>query len=145
MSGYFIVSDAEAIALHAILSIASAPGRQVKIRDIARTYHFSEAHLAKVLNRLVKAGILHAIRGPSGGYHLAKAAKDITLHEIYRSIEGDLNGNRCMFRIPACEGRQCPLGTFFDRISREIDDKLKQTHVSDIIPKATRALEYPPV
>ena len=144
MSGYFIVSNAESIALHAILSIASSPDRQVKIRDIAREYHFSEAHLAKVLNRLVKAGILRATRGPSGGYRLARAAQDITLYEIYCSIEGELNGSRCMFRIPSCQGCRCPLGTFFDRISREIDEKLKQTRVSDIIAETGQAPASPP-
>ena len=135
MSRYFIVSDAESIALHATLAIAAAPGRQVKIRDIAATYQFSEAHLAKVLNRLVKAGMLRATRGPSGGYQLAKPAEDITLFDIYRSIEGDLNGSRCMFRIDACEGMACPLGTFFDRISREIDDRLKTTRIADLLKK----------
>ncbi|MFC1511731.1 RrF2 family transcriptional regulator [Candidatus Latescibacterota bacterium] len=132
MADFFMVSDAGSLALHAVIMIAARSDRPVKIRDIASVFTFSEAHLAKVLSRLVRAGIVTATRGPSGGYRLAKRADDITLHDIYRAVEGEMSQNRCMFRISVCDGSGCPLGTFFNRLSREVEEKLKQTHLSDI-------------
>ena len=132
MADYFKVSDAGSLALHAMVMIAAKPSEPLKIREIALTYTFSEAHLAKVLARLVRAGLITATRGPSGGYRLAKPADDISLDDIYRAIEGEGPQNRCMFRIPTCDGSGCPLGAFFERVSREVESKLKQTHLSEV-------------
>ncbi len=132
MSSFFSVSDAESLAMHAVIMMGSHEDRPVKIRDIAAEFKFSEAHLAKVLNRLLRAGIVTATRGPAGGYCLARPAGEITLFDVYRAIEGDGVSNPCMFRIPVCDGTGCSLEHFFDRISKEVENKLKQTRLSDI-------------
>jgi len=132
MSNYFSVSDAESLALHAMIMIANNPDRPVRIRDISAAFGFSEAHLAKVLNRLTRGGLVVATRGPSGGYRLGKPSEQITLLDIYRVIEGETPRNPCMFRITPCDGSTCALGAFFNTLSDQVERKLQTTRLSDI-------------
>ena len=135
MSNYFKISEASSIALHAMLFISNNPKRLVRIREIASFFSVSEAHLAKILNRLVKEGFIIATRGPSGGYKLNKPAEEISLKEIYEVIEGNLHENRCMFSIPICDGKGCSLGVFFTEKSQQVEEKLSKTKLSDITLK----------
>ena len=136
MSNYFKMSEAGSIALHAMIMLSDNPNRLVRIREIADTFKVSEAHLAKVLNRLAKSGLVIAKRGPSGGYKLNKPAKEISLKEIYETIEGKLEENRCLFGISVCEGTGCTIGDFFTKTSQQVEEKLSKTKLSDIKLKA---------
>jgi len=130
------MSEAGSIALHAMIMLSDNPNRLVRIREIADTFKVSEAHLAKVLNRLAKSGLVIAKRGPSGGYKLNKPAKEISLKEIYETIEGKLEENRCLFGISVCEGTGCTIGDFFTKTSQQVEEKLSKTKLSDIKLKA---------
>jgi len=132
MSNYFKMSEAGSIALHAMIMLSDNPNHLVRIREIADTFKVSKAHLSKVLNRLVKSGLVISTRGPAGGYKLNKPAKEIPLKEIYETIEGKLEGNRCMFSIPICDGTGCTIGDFFTNKSQQIEEKLSKTKLSDI-------------
>ena len=132
MSHYYKISEAGSIALHAMIMLSMNPNRLVRIREIAGAFNVSEAHLAKVLNRLVKDGLVIATRGPAGGYKLNKPAKGISLKEIYETIEGKLQENRCLFGIPICDGTECTIGDFFTQISQQIEEELSRTKLSDI-------------
>lgn len=132
MGRFFSTSDAGALALHSMVMIANRPDRLIRIRDIAAVFGFSEAHLAKVLGRLVKSGLINATRGPSGGYQLAKPSESISVADIYRAIEGDPSPHSCMFRIPRCNGKNCALGDFFSGLSRQVEETLEQTKLSEV-------------
>ena len=132
MSNYFKVSEAGSIAMHAMVMLAVNPARLVRIKEIAESFNISEAHLAKVLNRLVKTGLVTATRGPSGGYKLNQPADDISLKEVYEAIEGNKQDNKCMFNIPLCDGTGCLLGDFFTKESNMVEDKLTSTKLSKI-------------
>ena len=132
MSNYFKMSEAGSIALHAMIMLSKNPNRLVRIREIADTFKVSEAHLAKVLNRLVRSGLIIGTRGPAGGYKLNKPAKEISLKEIYETIEGKLKENRCLFSITICDGTGCTIGDFFTKKSQQIEKKLSKTKLADI-------------
>lgn len=79
-------------ALRAILEIA---GRQeepgLATRDeIAEAQDIPRRYLAAILNELRKAGLVLAVRGPDGGYRLAKSAKEISLADVIRAVNGPL-------------------------------------------------------
>jgi len=132
MQNFLKASDADSLAVHAMALLAVNDGRLLRIKDIAEMFGISHAHLAKVLNRLVRAGLVAASRGPMGGYRLKRPAHTITLREIYTAIEGDSGGSGCMFTVPRCNGTGCMLGDFFTEQSKQIDEKLGRTRLSDI-------------
>ena len=74
-------------ALRALMYAHAAGGRRVTIEEMAVAYRISRAHLMKVANLLTRAGYLTAVRGRSGGWVLARPAKDICLGEVVRATE----------------------------------------------------------
>ena len=71
------------LAIAAVLDIAiNARGRPVAAKSLASRHRLPPRHLEPVLQALVREGILRGVRGPRGGYELARAETDIAAHEI---------------------------------------------------------------
>lgn len=130
MASLFNVSIAASLALHAtaLLAGVSAP---LQTRQISVSLGASEAHLSKVLQRLVKAGVLRAKRGPGGGFELARPAEAITLKQIYEAIEGPIDPCTCPFGVPLCTGGDCPLGDEFRRAAVRLHEFMAGEWLSD--------------
>lgn len=132
MAKLFNASDAAALALHAMAYLARSKGKLVRTAEIAKHYSASEAHLAKVLNRLKKEGLVNTTRGPRGGLSLSKSADKITLKEVYEAIEGPFELSRCMFGLPICDGNGCLLGVFFKRVADGVEGMMSETKLSQV-------------
>lgn len=74
-------------AIEAVLDIAYHAGAQpVQSREITRRQGIPRRYLEQALQNLVRAKILMGVRGPRGGYRLARERRRITLGEILRAI-----------------------------------------------------------
>ena len=74
------------LAIAAVIDIAlNARGRPVAAKALANRHHLPPRHLEPVLQALVRHGILKGIRGPRGGYELAREQRRITADEILRA------------------------------------------------------------
>jgi Rrf2 family protein len=100
---------------------------------MARRLGKSEAHLAKVMQRLTREGLVTSARGPRGGFSLARDAGKITLKEIYEAVEGSVETARCMFGEPVCGRRKCFLGSLVRDAGRMIDSRLSGTKLSEAV------------
>lgn len=78
-------------AIRAAAELAAASGEApVKGEQLARAQGIPLRFLENILRELRRAGIVSAQRGAEGGYRLARAADQITLAEIIRTVEGPL-------------------------------------------------------
>jgi Rrf2 family protein len=75
------------LALCGVLEFAAQPGRQLSTAEIAGNYGASPHHLAKVLGRLRRAGLVKAARGSGGGYRFSGNAKRVTLLDVIAIFE----------------------------------------------------------
>jgi Rrf2 family iron-sulfur cluster assembly transcriptional regulator len=76
-------------AIEAVLDIAYNAGNEpVQSREITRRQGIPRRYLEQVLQQLVRAGILAGVRGPHGGYRLARERRRITVGEISRIVRG---------------------------------------------------------
>ncbi|MCF8064724.1 MAG: Rrf2 family transcriptional regulator [Desulfarculaceae bacterium] len=125
------ISEAASLALHTMGLLASRPGEQVPTRELAARLKVSEAHLAKVMQRLGRAGLVRSQRGPKGGFALERNPEDITLLEVYEATEGPLRERRCLLGKPMCNGN-CILGGLLERVGDEVRDYFSQTRLSDL-------------
>ena len=83
-------------ALRMMLDIATNDhGEPVRIKDIAARQDISVKYLEQIVSVLTKAGYVKSIRGPQGGYRLARLPKDYTVGMILRLTEGDLSPVSC--------------------------------------------------
>jgi Rrf2 family protein len=90
------ITRASSYALHALAHMAmQKPDKEGKYsvlpsHKIAEARGVPERFLLKVLKPLVTTGILDSVKGPSGGYKLKKAPKDITVLEIIEAVDGPI-------------------------------------------------------
>lgn len=81
-----LVSRKGILAIAAVIDVAlHARGRPVSAKALATRHKLPPRHLEPVLQALVREGILKGIRGPHGGYELAREHKKITAEDILRA------------------------------------------------------------
>jgi Rrf2 family protein len=87
------LTRASSYALHAVAYMAGQKkGDPVASHIIAHDRKIPERFLLKVLKPLVSAQILHSIKGPNGGYRLAKPANEITMLDVVEAVDGPIRG-----------------------------------------------------
>lgn len=132
MSHIFNLTEGASIALHSMVIIArNESKRTVNVNDLAAKTGSSKYHTSKIMQKLVKDGYLNSTRGPAGGFTLAKSPADITLQQVYESVEGKLEVSTCPVNRSAC-----PFG---DCIFDDVTVKMTQEFVSFI---STRTLAH---
>ena len=126
MSSIICTSEAAGLALHAAGILAAHEG-SISTHAMAEALGASEATLSKVMQRMVKAGLATSKRGPHGGFELAREPKTITLLEVYESVDGAISVTHCLLGAPVCGKKCCPLGKLFEKVTREVAEKLSET------------------
>jgi Rrf2 family protein len=118
------MSEAASIAIHTTLWLAQQDDRLARSGEVCKLFGFSEAHFAKVMQALSRAGLVHSVRGPRGGTRLAKPAGDISLLEVYEALDGPFNVERCLLSPRICTTRCCPLGREITKLNRGLRQTL---------------------
>lgn len=132
MSEFVRFSDAANLAFHAMIELAEEPAGGIPLKEIAHRLQASEAHLSKVLQRLRKAGLVSASRGPTGGYRVARPLTEITFAEIFQVIEGAITTRFCLFGTPVCRHPGCGLGRFIGQINQQVQEFLGRLTLADL-------------
>ena len=125
------ISEAMAIALHSIIYISSKGDKVTSLKEIAEKFKISENHLSKVLQRLVKEGIITSVKGPKGGFFMVSKYKDMTFMEVYEIMEGKLKKHSCLFSSHPYNCPNCIMGGLVDKIHDEFVDYMQSHKVSD--------------
>jgi Rrf2 family protein len=95
--------------LIALRHLATAQ-RSVSAKDIADAYRIPVPLLSKILQKLVKSGLLISEQGTNGGYRLARDPHDITALEVIRTIDGPIILTHCFTEHAECDQSDlCPV------------------------------------
>jgi len=121
------ISDATALALHSMVHLAIEPDGQSTTAKIAEIFDVSRHHLAKVHQRLTKAGLIESQRGPAGGVSLARASSKIKLLDIYEAMEGSMICHPCLFGKNKCPRTDCVLGALLPGLALQVRDYFEKT------------------
>ena len=131
MNNLVNVSEGSYLALHGLAYIAQHESDRLSVKKLAEVLHASEAHLAKVFQKLSKADLVKSVRGPAGGFELNKPAEEVNFLEIYEIIEGKVKLGGCPFGKINCAFQSCIFNTELTRISQDIYDTFKNMKLSD--------------
>lgn len=131
MKGILRLSEAASMAFHALAVLSANPDRFLTAGEISKTICGSEAHLAKVMRRLVRDRLVSSTRGPGGGFKMARPAGDITLLDIYEAVEGKFRVAECMLDEPCCEDNDCIMGSLIRSVSIEVFEYFRSRNLSD--------------
>jgi Rrf2 family nitric oxide-sensitive transcriptional repressor len=89
-------------ALRVLIRLAMRPDRLATIADIAKSYGISENHLMKVVHRLGVAGFVDTVRGRQGGLRLGKSPAAVSVGEVIRLMEPDMDIVPCFGEPALC-------------------------------------------
>ena len=116
----------------------------VSIQSIAERQDISESYLEQLVRLLKKAGLVTSVRGAGGGYRLAQAADSISVGDVLRALEGDLNAVACSAyqEEQTCEGADCCVTKLvWKKINDAITSTVDSIMLAELVNESKRLLE----
>src|SRR3954447_17798155 len=108
-------------------------GAACSAKDVAEAYRIPQEALAKILQRLVKAGLLHSQHGTNGGYTLARDPGSISAFEVIRAIDGPLFITSCVTVRGECDQSDlCNIREPLRRVNDSIEHVLRSISISEM-------------
>jgi len=130
-----LITRATEYAIRAMLFLAKQPrGEIVLKKDICASQDITPAFLTKILQPLIKDGIVGSQRGVGGGFYLVKEPAEVTLLDVVRAQEGPLYLNHCIAQPGICEKDCfCPIHGAWRDIRQELMQTLRKYNFSHLI------------
>jgi Rrf2 family iron-sulfur cluster assembly transcriptional regulator len=95
-------------AVTAMLDLALRGGRRpVTLAGISERQRISLSYLEQLFGKLRRHGLVDSVRGPGGGYMLARAAGDITVADIIRAVDEPLDATQCGGKENCLDEHRC--------------------------------------
>ena len=112
----------------------------VTLGAISQRQNISLTYLEQLFARLRKAGLVLSVRGPGGGYHLARPATRIRISEIMRAVEEPVSATRCDDHADSgCMGEErCITHDLWSALNHHIEDFLDSINLADVINRSVR-------
>jgi len=109
----------------------------VALKDLAASREISVKYLEQIMAQLCKAGFVHSVRGPAGGYKLAREPKDYTAGEIIRLFEGKLAPINCLEddRNLCPRLGECTVVHFWEGLYSAVNDYVNSVTLADLVGK----------
>lgn len=101
-----------AYALRATTYIANIgkEDRKVNLEELASSVQLSPHYLGKILQELVRKGILHSTKGPGGGFWIDNEKAKLTIYELLTAVDGEQIVNSCIMGKLKCNSQTpCPM------------------------------------
>jgi Rrf2 family protein len=134
------ISEAATLGMHAMLCLAVNGGeRPLSVKHLSGVLGVSEAHLGKVLQRLVRQGLLKSRRGPRGGFALRRLPEDIRLIDIYNAVSGPLPEGTCLLVAPVCAPNTCILGDVLEQVQKLVHTHFTNTTLAAMAARSSLA------
>jgi len=102
-------------------------------KDVADAFGIPPEALAKILQRLAKAGLLHSQHGINGGYTLARDPKTISAFEVIQAIDGPLFITSCVTVRGECgQSNRCTVREPLRKVNESIEQVLRNIKISQM-------------
>jgi Rrf2 family protein len=128
------MTRASSYALHAVAYMAlQKSDKPVASHHIAAARGIPERFLLKVLKPLVSARVLLSIKGPNGGYRLARQPNEITMLEILEAVDGPIRG-QAPFSDEEVDGNlNHKLENICKQTADQVRKQLEKVRISDLV------------
>jgi Rrf2 family protein len=123
-------------AIRCMLLLSGNPEKTFVIGEIAKEKAIPESFLAKILQKLTRAGLLRSIRGTKGGFVLMKPPRDITILDIVEAVNGKIVVNRCTTMADRCVLMDdCPTFPIWHEVKQMIEERLRKYDFATLAEK----------
>ena len=104
-----------------------------KISDVAQRQSIPASYLEQIFSHLRKAGILRAVRGPNGGFKLARPSNEIMIGEIINAVERNMDATQCSGEGVCNSGTKCVAHNFWIDFNDNVNQFLMTRSLDDVI------------
>jgi len=135
--GHFMLSQTSEYALRIIVFLASRGGQPATIRQIAAATRVPEGYLAKVLQCLSRAGLVHSQRGLHGGSVLARPAERLTVLDVIQAVDPIRRITTCPLGLKSHGVNLCPLHRRLDNAISLVEQAFRESTIADLLAEPT--------
>lgn len=107
--------------------------RLVSLAEISEVQNISLSYLEQLFSRLRRYEIVEGVRGPGGGYRLAREADDISIADIINAVDEKLDATRCSGHENCQGGRKCITHELWFDLSQRIYGFLHDLSLADVV------------
>lgn len=136
-------SRAAQYAVQAVLFLALYPeGKLLRVREISQELDIPAPFLAQIFHKLAKLGVLSSMKGPTGGFTLARPSTEIRVSDIVTSVDGKAVGRDCVLGLKECSNEApCPFHERWASVRDEFMRLVYEQRLSDLAEPFRRKLE----
>ena len=126
-------------------------GGPVQSREITKRQDIAPRYLEPILQKLGRAGVVEGIRGPKGGYRLARERRRITVGEIVRTVLEDADDAAPSARLKKSDLGRTVIEPFWNEAEREfltyldgltIEELCRRARIGGLMPEPARPLDF---
>ena len=127
--------------MRAVLELSMEYGKKpMQIKTIADREDISNKYLEQLIAMLKAAGLVRSIRGPRGGYVLARPPQEITLKEVFLTLEGPMVPADCLQHPDFCPRcTDCATREIWHELQDSITRVLESYTLADLVDKSVRS------
>jgi len=120
--------------LRAVIYLSSqVPDKCCSIGEIAKEQGVPRKFLEKIVQDLVRGGLVKSRRGSTGGYQLARAPEAISFRDVIEAIEGPITVNTCMDPELGCDQiPRCMMIGVWSEVQHQITEVLSRTTIATL-------------
>ena len=126
--GRFAVTAMLDLALHG----ADGP---VTLAGISERQKISLSYLEQLFGKLRRRELVESVRGPGGGYHLAREATKITVADIIRAVDEPIDSTQCGGRENCHDHQRCMTHELWEELNTTVSGFLSGIRLSDLVDK----------
>ena len=131
-------------AVRVMIHLGSRPAGAIAHARLAAEVDCPQQFLAKLLQRLVRAGLIRSRRGKVGGFELTGAGRQSSMLQVVEAIEGPIRLNLCLESPYACDRRPaCPAHLVWARAQAALVNVLKSATIEELVLQAAAMREVP--
>jgi Rrf2 family iron-sulfur cluster assembly transcriptional regulator len=105
----------------------------VTLAAISERQHISLSYLEQLFGKLRRAKLVNSVRGPGGGYNLAKASAEITVADIISAVDEPIDATQCGGKENCVDDRRCITHDLWATLNEKMNDYLASVSLADVI------------
>lgn len=128
-----MISQTVEYALRAVVTIANHEGRPCTAQRISEITQVPAPYLSKLMQGLVRSGLVSSQRGLHGGFLLTKAASDLTIWEVVDAVEPIKRIAECPLGLKSHGAELCPLHQRLDDAMQVVETMFRETTIEEVV------------
>jgi Rrf2 family iron-sulfur cluster assembly transcriptional regulator len=121
-------------AVTAMVDLAMRQTRgPVTLAAISERQHISLSYLEQLFGKLRRHSLVTSVRGPGGGYNLARPAAELSVAEIVKAVDEPLDATQCGGKENCHDDRRCMTHDLWATLNEKMNEYLSSVSLGDLV------------